>query len=81
MPKGHVDRTKLNPLSEHAWGVLERIAAQGDLGVGSHEFNAGVADRFLREGLIEDLPTLKRRRYVITAAGRRKLLERASGIR
>lgn len=73
MPKGYPDPNNLKPLSAHAWKVLRWIRENGAAGVGSHEFNAGVADRLRREGLIEDMPSESRRRYRITKAGHAKL--------
>lgn len=76
MPSGHVDKSKpLKPLTEHAWSCLEWIA-RGP--VPRHEINAGVVDRFVREGLADMQPMGNKGRYhvVITAAGREKLEER-----
>lgn len=76
MPKGHPNPFKLNPLSEHAWKVLHWIRENGAAGVGSHEFNAGVADRLRREELIKHMPSEHRLRYRITEAGKAKLAGR-----
>lgn len=50
MTSGTPDPSKLNPLSDHARGVLESIARAP---VASLEINAGVWDRLYRERLIE----------------------------
>lgn len=79
MPSGYVNRSApLKPLSAHAWGILERLA----LGpFPSYTVNAGVQDRFRREGLVEDRradPYGSGPRFYlfITEAGRQKLRAR-----
>lgn len=50
MTSGHADTSKLNPLTPHARGELERVAREP---VPTLELNAGVMDRFLRGRLVE----------------------------
>lgn len=71
MPAGSPDKSKLKPLTAHAWGwlaALERHDYQ------RHEINPGVIDRFHREGLVEVVVTTQM--VKITDAGRKKLAER-----
>ena len=69
MPSGHVDPTKLRPLSTHAYGVLVELS-YGVLG--ARRVNPGVRLRLLRGGLAEpvDDGTLAIR---ITPKGREEL--------
>lgn len=67
MPSGHIDlNDEHRPLTDHAWGVLRRLA---ETPLPRQHINAGVVDRFWREGLV----TEEGREIHITAVGIAKL--------
>ena len=77
MPSGHVDKTKLRPLSEHAWKILPLLLREGPQP--RHTINPGVRLRLYRENLIEEAAGVRRNSLVyhvrLTDAGRAKLEE------
>lgn len=74
MASGYPNKTKLRPLSSYAWSALAAACAGP---VASHLHNAGVWDRLVREGLIDQTGTRGGSRiYEATAAGCEKLKER-----
>lgn len=81
MPSGHVDKSKpLRPLTAHAWEVLDGLERGPCLYA---SINAGVTDRFFREGLAEErwfdaYGNGKKRYLVISEAGRQKLAARGA---
>lgn len=76
MPSGHIDpRAPPKPLSAHAWAWLTALCAKP---YPCYQINAGVIDRFLREGLV-DVRTIegaKGLHVIITKAGREKVAGR-----
>lgn len=76
MPSGHIDpMAPPKPLSVHAWGWLASLAREPSP---RYQINAGVVDRFLREGLVDvrTSESLKGLHVFITKAGRDKLAAR-----